>query len=190
MDQDHRARVREQAGVWVRVVPVAGKVRAEEVRVVAVVAEVVAGEPARVRDAAARGGVGFNLKKSCYGRHCIMPGFNGTGPAGLGEMTGRGRGYCISNILPGTRLAAWGSRGAQRGWGWRHSDFTTGMLAGLGLYLVQSFLTRHFAPAISGRDELNLLKEEVSYLENALAQAKSCVKELENKEGLNNKQRI
>jgi len=23
-----------------------------------------------------------------------MPGFNGTGPAGIGPMTGRGRGYC------------------------------------------------------------------------------------------------
>lgn len=109
-----------------------------------------------------------------------MPGFNGTGPAGMGAMTGRGRGYCISNIIPGLSLASGNGRG---GWhGWRYSGFTTGMLAGLGLYLAHSLLTRHSAPVISERDELNLLKEEVSYLENALTQAKKRVEELENKE--------
>ncbi|MDD4168660.1 MAG: DUF5320 domain-containing protein [Desulfotomaculaceae bacterium] len=113
-----------------------------------------------------------------------MPGFNGTGPAGMGTMTGRGRGYCISNIIPGTRFATetWSGRGARRGWGWQQSDFTTGMLAGLGLYLGHSLLKRHFAPAISGEDELNLLKEEVGYLENALAQAKNRIEELESEE--------
>lgn len=30
-----------------------------------------------------------------------MPGFNGTGPAGGGPMTGRGRGYCIRAVEQG-----------------------------------------------------------------------------------------
>ncbi|MDD4168659.1 MAG: hypothetical protein PHD36_00065 [Desulfotomaculaceae bacterium] len=49
MEQDRRARVREQAGVWVRAGPVAGKVVVEEVSAGGVVAGVVAREPDRVR---------------------------------------------------------------------------------------------------------------------------------------------
>lgn len=29
-----------------------------------------------------------------------MPGFDGTGPLGLGPMTGRGRGYCMMRLDP------------------------------------------------------------------------------------------
>lgn len=32
-----------------------------------------------------------------------MPGFNGTGPLGQGPMTGRGGGYCVLEMIPGTR---------------------------------------------------------------------------------------
>lgn len=28
-------------------------------------------------------------------RDCLMPGFDGTGPMGMGPMTGGGRGFCI-----------------------------------------------------------------------------------------------
>jgi len=109
-----------------------------------------------------------------------MPGFDGTGPLGMGMMTGRGRGFCISNILPGIGLAPRFGRGGRRGW-WQ-SDFANGMLVGLGGYLAHSLLARRFAPHVSGKDELNLLKEEASYLESALEQARKRIKELENKE--------
>ncbi len=61
-----------------------------------------------------------------------MPGGDGTGPMGLGPMTGRGAGFCVSyetpgftNIIPGRGNAGFG-RGRGRGMGcgmgigWRH----------------------------------------------------------------------
>ncbi|MDF9409824.1 MAG: hypothetical protein A4E52_01595 [Pelotomaculum sp. PtaB.Bin013] len=109
-----------------------------------------------------------------------MPGFNGKGPLGMGAMTGRGRGFCISSILPGTSLALKLGRGGQRGW-WR-SDFATGMLIGLGGYFANSLLAKHVTLPASGEDELNLLKEEAGYLESALEQIRKHIKELENKD--------
>ncbi|MCG9969848.1 DUF5320 domain-containing protein [Pelotomaculum terephthalicicum JT] len=109
-----------------------------------------------------------------------MPGFDGTGPLGMGIMTGRGRGFCISNILPGNGLAQRLGRGGRRGW--LCSDFTAGMLVGLGGYFAHSLMTKHFTTPGSNENELNLLKEEVGYLESTLEQAKKRIKELENKE--------
>jgi len=40
-----------------------------------------------------------------------MPGGNGTGPNGMGSMTGRGAGYCTGNGMPGSMNPAAG-RGA------------------------------------------------------------------------------
>jgi hypothetical protein len=41
-----------------------------------------------------------------------MPGFDGTGPRGLGPMTGRGEGYCaIALPSPGTARAPYGYAG-------------------------------------------------------------------------------
>jgi len=41
-----------------------------------------------------------------------MPGFDGTGPRGLGPMTGRGKGYCaIALPPPGTGRAPYGYAG-------------------------------------------------------------------------------
>lgn len=45
-----------------------------------------------------------------------MPGFDGTGPGGVGPMTGRGGGYCIRHVSAGT--PEWGigvKRRAARG---------------------------------------------------------------------------
>jgi len=109
-----------------------------------------------------------------------MPGFDGTGPLGMGIMTGRGRGFCISNILPGTSLA---QRFGLGGWrGWQRSNLAAGMLVGLGGYFAHSLLAKHFTPPVSSEDELNLLKEEAGYLESALEQARKRIKELESKE--------
>lgn len=44
-----------------------------------------------------------------------MPGFNRTGPAGMGPMTGKGRDYCLicvdQGTYPGPRLGQGGGRG-------------------------------------------------------------------------------
>ena len=69
-----------------------------------------------------------------------MPAGDGTGPAGMGPMTGRGAGYCAghgtpgyANPMPGRgfgmrwgRGRAWGG-GWGRGRGWRHQYYATGM---------------------------------------------------------------
>ncbi|MDD4169836.1 MAG: DUF5320 domain-containing protein [Desulfotomaculaceae bacterium] len=138
-----------------------------------VVAGVAVQEPDMVRGMDV---VVLNLR-DCAAEVCVMPGFNGTGPIGRGAMTGRGRGYCISNILPGTGLARWSGRGARRGrW---DSEFAAGMLAGLSGYLAHTWLTRYNATAASGADELSQLKKEVDYLEDVVAQAKNRIEELE-----------
>lgn len=45
-----------------------------------------------------------------------MPGGNGTGPNGMGPMTGRGAGYCSGNQAPGWANLV-GGRGAGLGFG-------------------------------------------------------------------------
>ncbi|MCD6519190.1 MAG: DUF5320 domain-containing protein [Anaerolineae bacterium] len=60
-----------------------------------------------------------------------MPWGDGTGPAGLGPMTGRGAGYCAGYPVPGymnpwPRLGmGWGWRGG--GHGWRNMYYATGL---------------------------------------------------------------
>jgi hypothetical protein len=69
-----------------------------------------------------------------------MPAGDGTGPRGMGPMTGRGAGYCAGYDMPGYanpmpgrgfgmgwgRGGGWGG-GWGRGRGWRHQYYATGM---------------------------------------------------------------
>jgi Family of unknown function (DUF5320) len=63
-----------------------------------------------------------------------MPGRDGTGPRGLGPLTGRGAGSCAGaaapGFLPGRGFGAGSGRGSGtvvRGGGWRHCFFATGV---------------------------------------------------------------
>ncbi|OGS21207.1 MAG: hypothetical protein A3J83_05885 [Elusimicrobia bacterium RIFOXYA2_FULL_40_6] len=63
-----------------------------------------------------------------------MPGFDGTGPRGLGPMTGGGRGFCAVPVSVGDRSFAgrmFGGRGFRgcggRGRGHRHWFYATGL---------------------------------------------------------------
>ncbi len=100
-----------------------------------------------------------------------MPGFNGTGPAGMGSMTGRGRGYCIRRVDELTGSSPWAGRGGGRGR--RHRYYATGKPCWAGGVP---------GPREDGRQELDLLREQVYNLENALEQARKRIDELENKE--------
>jgi len=63
-----------------------------------------------------------------------MPGGDGTGPLGLGPMTGRAAGYCAGfpvpgfmNPIPGRGFWGWGRGFRGRGRGWRHWYWATGL---------------------------------------------------------------
>jgi hypothetical protein len=81
-----------------------------------------------------------------------MPGFDGTGPGGMGPMSGGGRGYCI----PFGLRSAWRPYGIHRWMGF--GDF------------VGATPTRE--------QELGFLKEEALQLERALKDVDARIKEL------------
>ena len=57
-----------------------------------------------------------------------MPGFDGTGPRGLGAMTVGGCGNCITQVDGISRFPRFGRPGGCRGGrGWRNKYYATGM---------------------------------------------------------------
>lgn len=109
-----------------------------------------------------------------------MPRGDGTGPAGMGPMTGRAAGYCAGfpvagfmNPIPGR-----GSWGRGRGWGrgWRHR-------VGPGAYGVPVFHGAPFGvpyvPQPSREQEAEALKEQTEYLEAALEDIRKRLAEVE-----------
>lgn len=94
-----------------------------------------------------------------------MPGFNGTGPASMGPMTGKGRGYCITEIDRVTYRGAGWNRGAGRGW--RNCQYAAegpsrGRQAPLYAFAPESGISE------GGQEELKMLRERVKNLEAAL----------------------
>jgi len=81
-----------------------------------------------------------------------MPGFDGTGPRGMGPMTGGGRGFCS----PG------GTRAARRPYGGRR-------WAGYGY---------PFGPVPPREQEVDFLREEAQSLRRALEEIDARLKEL------------
>jgi len=84
-----------------------------------------------------------------------MPGFDGTGPWGMGPMTGGGRGFCS---LSGVR-AAWQPYGVRRGVGYGYASGATP--------------TRE--------QELDFLKGETQSLKRTLEEIDARIKELAGK---------
>ncbi len=74
-----------------------------------------------------------------------MPRGNGTGPNGLGPMTGRAAGYCAGYGLPGYANTALGlGFGGGRGMGWGGRGFGFGFGRGFGWN--RGFAAYPFAP--------------------------------------------
>lgn len=109
-----------------------------------------------------------------------MPGRDRTGPRGLGPMTGRRLGFC-SGAVEGDALEGYYGpffgRGPGRGWRWRR--FTAGMTApvrqwaGRGRFGAADY--SQWAP----RDELNVLRDHISELEEALDAARARMAQIE-----------
>ena len=118
-----------------------------------------------------------------------MPGGDGTGPGGMGPMTGRAAGYCagypapgFANPIPGR--GAWGGgwgRG-RGGWGRRNQFYATGLTgwqrAGYGYPAVGG---APYAPTVTQEQEVEMLKGQAEYFEDALDGIKKRIEELATK---------
>ena len=123
-----------------------------------------------------------------------MPGFDGTGPAGTGSMTGRGQGFCNpSRSAYGPRpILRRGYRSYGQGFG---RGFRTGFGQGrgygrgLGRYGVYSPTEREYGPAyyapyenpyaMKPEDEVNVLKGEANAVKKELDAINKRIKEIE-----------
>jgi hypothetical protein len=114
-----------------------------------------------------------------------MPAGDGTGPLGLGGMTGRGAGYCAGfpmpgymNPMPGRGWGmgrGWGrGRGRGRGRGWGHGYYPTGGLGAVPFYGVGPY---YAAP--SAEHEMQALRSQAQHLEGTLDEIRKRIAELE-----------
>ena len=116
-----------------------------------------------------------------------MPGFDRTGPAGMGPMTGWGRGSCGSRGYSGGGQRFWGyGRGYGRGWGrgWRHRCWATGMPGWGQMYPPPRGRyygpgEPDFGPSYSQEDEVAALKEEAAWLRQELNAIEQRLSEIE-----------
>jgi hypothetical protein len=124
----------------------------------------------------------------------IMPRGDGTGPAGLGPMTGRAAGHCAgfgipgsANFSPGRGYSTWG-RGRSSGRGFRNRYYATGLFGwqraatgwpawGAGM-AANNFPA---APAMTKEQDLEALKARAKYFEDVLQDIRKQLEELEGK---------
>ena len=109
-----------------------------------------------------------------------MPGGNGTGPAGLGAMTGRGAGFCAGYAVPGYTNPAgrhrFLGRGRGGGRGWRNWFHATGL---------PSWARANFrfsgpvTPTVATEQEVEGLKQQAEFLQNSLSQINERIEQLE-----------
>ncbi len=106
-----------------------------------------------------------------------MPGGNGTGPAGMGPMTGRGGGFCVGYAVPeyadpvggrGMGMGRGQGRGMSRGRGFGRGF---GWSGAAGPYPVPQNLT-----ADQG---LEGLKQQAEFMQNSLSQINDRIEQLE-----------
>ena len=108
-----------------------------------------------------------------------MPAGNGTGPTGMGPMTGRGMGFCTSVSVPGSMntVPDRGFRGrgvGGGGRGWRNMFYATGLTGwqrtacGMSSYM-----------GSTKEQELETLKGQAKHLEDALGNIRKRLQKLE-----------
>jgi hypothetical protein len=107
-----------------------------------------------------------------------MPRGNGSGPMGMGPMTGRGAGFCAGYGMPGFMNPAAGrgmGRGRGFGMGWRN-----------GRRNAQSPSAPYaspYPPAVTPRSELEMLKDEAEYFTRTLEGIRRRIDQLEKDTG-------
>lgn len=94
-----------------------------------------------------------------------MPGFDGTGPMGMGPMTGGGRGFCSPwGIGAGVR-----AYGIPRGRGYGYPYHAAGPFAPGAM---------PYAPQMSREQELGFLKQQAEAMRVELKEIEARIKEL------------
>ena len=116
-----------------------------------------------------------------------MPGGDGTGPGGMGPMTGRAAGYCAGYSVPGYANPVggrgmgmgWGrGRGFGRGFGWARTGYGIPVFGGaVGPYPP----TAPFTQNLTAEQELKSLKVQAEYLEGSLKGIKERIDELQDR---------
>lgn len=108
-----------------------------------------------------------------------MPAGDGTGPMGLGQMTGRGGGYCAGfsepgylNPIPGRGWRMGRGRGRGRGWGYGY--YAMGVPGVPPAYGVAPA----YAP-LSDKLEMRTLRSQAEHLEGTLDEIRKRIAELE-----------
>ena len=123
-----------------------------------------------------------------------MPRGDGTGPMGMGPMTGRAAGYCAGYPVPGFMNPTpgggfggmgrgWGrGRGRGRGWGWQAGYGA----AASGPYPAAPYAPAYgpyaptpYAPAVPPEAELDALKTQADYFTKALEEIRQRIDELQ-----------
>ena len=121
---------------------------------------------------------------------------DGTGPAGMGPMTGRAAGFCAGYPVPGymNPVGGRGYWGWQRGGGrgrrnWHYATSLPGLPRASYGYPAWGHPARPYppypgpvAPTMTPKQELEGLKRQAEYFEGALEEIKKRIDQLEAKE--------
>ena len=114
-----------------------------------------------------------------------MPRGNGTGPMGMGSMTGRGAGFCAGYNTPGyTNPVAGRGMGYGRGMGFgmgrgRGLGFGRGYGAGFGWRSVGINMP---GVQMSSQQEAEILKNQANMMQGEINSINARIKELESKD--------
>ncbi|MFH0975159.1 MAG: DUF5320 domain-containing protein [Spirochaetota bacterium] len=122
-----------------------------------------------------------------------MPAGNGTGPRGLGPITGRGTGYCAGYSAPGYANPVTGGgfygrgrgRGGGGGRGWRNQYYATGQpnwaRGGYRPYQeTYGYDHGYPAPELTREAEAKILKEQAEFMQKEISAIQDRIKELGN----------
>jgi len=122
-----------------------------------------------------------------------MPGGDGTGPAGMGPMTGRAAGFCAGYPLPGYANPVggrgywgWGRGFRGGGWGRRNWYYATGLpgwaragYAGNAYGGYPAVYAGGFPYEPTAEQEQQALKQQSEYLQQSLDDVNKRIEELE-----------
>lgn len=118
-----------------------------------------------------------------------MPGGDGTGPLGMGPMTGRAAGYCAGYPVPGYMNPVGGrglrgfGRGRGGGRGWRNWFYATGLTGwqraamGMPAFGIPFQQTAAFQ-GLTREQQVEMLKRQAEMLSNQLDAVKRRIEEL------------